>query len=184
MLFKENRAKNIRFKGGKLMSYAGKDEDGLAMYDDYDYTKGFVSDIKKTKFEYQNEQIDQFEIYLNDKQGAGVILTLSYKTYFTRKLLNSLANADLSKQVELGAYMKDGYQVPFVRQDGEFVRWKYNIDQMPKKEEDPSEWIDSIYLEIKSRCRTDYQPKQTESAKEVFDSKQDFENEVAEDLPF
>jgi predicted transcriptional regulator len=165
-------------KEGKMFVDMGKNEDGTRKIVSYDYVTGKVLSINLAESTYNNEIIKSWKIKLQDSDNEAV-LTVGHSSGFTRGLMNSLANADFTRPIKFGCYVKNEYLQPSLYQNGQLLKWKY--EEMPKSDKvkvgskdvyDDTlviAWLEKLVAEINEKINA--APKeatQVEAAQEVF----------------
>lgn len=170
----------VKAKDGKMIVTTGKGENKKVT--EHDYIVGKVTGLEYAESVYNGEQIKSWKITLKGDTMSAV-LGISFSSGFTRSLLNSLANADLTQPVKLGCYInKAGFNSPSVIQGNDVVRWLHQ--EMPKTEkvkvgskevindEEAVKWTQELVKSIQDKLK----PGKLE---EVF-----AEEIVPDDLPF
>ena len=167
----------VKAKDGKMEVYAGKDEAGKAKTIKHDYVTGRLNKIEYSESQYNNETIKAWKLYLKGESGTAV-LTLSYSSGFTRSVFNSLSKADLNLPIRFGCYVKNDYNTPSLSQNGEWLKWQFPIEEVPKtskvkvgsKEvvDDAAAvaWTEEVVKALQAKLSQ--QPTQSEAAEEVF----------------
>lgn len=175
-------------KEGKMQVDMGKNPNGTRKTVTYDNVIGKVLSIVLAESTYNNEVIKSWKIRLQDSNNEAV-LSVGHSSGFTRGLMNSLANADFSKPIKFGCYLKNEFLQPSLYQNDQPLRWKY--EEMPKSDkvkvgskdvyDDTAviAWLEKLVAEINEKINA--APKeatQIEAAQEVFTPTD------LEDLPF
>jgi hypothetical protein len=95
---------------------------------------GKIAKIQPRVTEYQGEKIPRIDVFLNDGED-GYLIELKY-TMLSRSILNALLTlTDSDKEVEIDLYEnKKGYASAAVRANGESLKWKFSLDELPKPE--------------------------------------------------
>lgn len=147
-------------KEGKIVH---KDENG--QNHEYDFVEGELVRIAKRERMYENNKILSIDLDLKDGNDY-YCLNVNLASGMTRGLLNSLCNIEnfAGKKIHFGAYLnKNGFLNASVSVNGQNIKWKYPIEQVPKVEKftrgskeysDDSkciEWTELRIEEIKSR---------------------------------
>lgn len=197
----ENKQKAIfaKMKDGKIVVYMGKNEDGTPKTASYDTMSGIIKGITLKEGTYNGEIVKNWNIRVEDN-GEVVFLTIGYSSGFTRGLLNSLCNADLSKPITLSCYVKNDYNCASLSQNAEIIRWKYDNCPKTKKimvgskevvdDSDAIQWMLGLIQEITQKINSNFKAnsdkaemeKSTALVKGIFDVKDD--GEALNDLPF
>jgi hypothetical protein len=159
MFSNNQRPAYVKAKEGKMIARLPN-----GSTESYDNVEGRISDISLRESQYNGENIKQWNISLGGNLDRA-IFTVGYSSSFTKSLINSLLSADLSKPVVLSCYMKNDYNQPSVKQDGQIIRWKYDISEVPRPEKimvgskevsDDSkvaEWIEEKVKELNARIK-------------------------------
>lgn len=98
---------------------------------EFDNVEGRLASISYHESEYQGETIKQWRLYLENGNDRA-ILSIGFSGSFTKGLINSLLSADLSQPIMFSCYMKNDYNQPSIKQAGQIVKWKYQLDEIPK----------------------------------------------------
>lgn len=69
----------------------------------------------------------QFQFDLLTEKGTSLMLMIGYDSLLAQGLLNSLANIEKFGSLELAASMKDDRTSIWLKNDGEDVKWKWNL---------------------------------------------------------
>lgn len=118
-------------KEGKIVH---KDETGRI--NEYAYVDGILTRIAKRERMYENNKILSIDIDLRDGDAI-YCLNVNLASGMTRGLLNSLCNIEdfAHKMVRISAYLnKNGFLNSSVSLDGQNIKWKYPIEEVPKVE--------------------------------------------------
>ena len=118
-------------KEGKIVH---KDENGVNV--EYDFVEGELVRIAKRERMWENNKILSVDMDLRDGKDI-YCLNVNMSSGMTRGLLNSLCNIPdfAGKVIHFGAYVnRNGFLNASVSIDGQPVKWKYPIEEVPKVE--------------------------------------------------
>ena len=106
--------------------------------DVYDLS-GTITDIETRVTEWEGKKIESFSVNLRD--GDELYMVSFPFAITTRAMLNSLFSLDSFENLEIGTYMskpktegQKSYPQICVRQNGEIIRWKFELKDLPPVE--------------------------------------------------
>jgi hypothetical protein len=164
---------------------------------------GFITGISSKEYEYEGEKKTSYSITLMDFRGTYQLdFSLNFATF---GLINALLNTDLSKEVEISAWIgKTGYVGAGVKYLGasEQIKWAVELKDQPQGEKykTPSGKIETDYTKVKTFWGEKFMSLQSKASRNNFkgnvsapaiQANANFDNEPAhiadkgdDDLPF
>lgn len=119
--------------GKKAICEVVKQGDTYVNGDWYGSLSGYITGMEVKEFEYENEKKKKFIIRMTD-QGENMQLEFS-PSYATYGLINAMLAADLTKMVDIAAWIgKSGYVGSGIKYvgDSENIPWTLTTEQCPK----------------------------------------------------
>lgn len=126
------KAENTNLKEKKCIVEKVKKGDTYADGEWFSSLSGFITSITIKEIEYQGKKNKLIVIEITDNNGVCQLeFSFSGASY---SIINSLQNADLTKEVDISGWVKDGKYVNCALKytDGTKCEWAYQTDQQPK----------------------------------------------------
>ncbi|MBX3045168.1 MAG: hypothetical protein KF896_15760 [Ignavibacteriae bacterium] len=121
----------FKIKDGKIHVYNRDDEPTI-----HDFFKGKLIQIdfreSEVQFNGKLNKIKNWNVMFED-DGVNHIWSTKYDGILFQSFINCIASlTDFNSTIELYPYMKDGKTKLWMKANGEDLRWKFNVDEMPK----------------------------------------------------
>jgi hypothetical protein len=150
------KAENVDVEGRRAICEMKKGADGKYVVAEwFNNLTGWVTKLEQKEFEWKGEKSKILVIQLTDSDGVYQIeASMSGPSY---SIINSLIGADLTKEIEISAWVKDDKDKKYVNAslkyaNGEKCEWVIPIEDQPKPVDfrTPSGKMEKDYENVKS----------------------------------